>query len=55
MINVHYEYGFWFKQNTSELIKECAFGGTYFRDIQSGVNSKWFRKLWKEFDDLKKY
>ena len=38
MINVHYEYGFWFKQNTSELIKECAFGGTYFRDIQSGVN-----------------
>ena len=36
----------------AEVIKEGAFGGTYFRDIYSGVNSKWFRKLWKEFDDL---
>ena len=39
----------------AEVIKEGAFGGTYFRDIYSGVNSKWFRKVWKEFDDLKKY
>ena len=22
---------------------------TYFRDIYSGVNEKWYRKLWKEF------
>ena len=35
------------------VIKECAFGGTYFRDIYSGVNSKWHRKSWKEFDELK--
>ena len=36
-----------------EVIKECAFGGTYFRDIYSVVNSKWYRKSWKEFDELK--
>ena len=28
------------------------FGGTYFRDIYSGVNGKWYRKSWKEFDEL---
>ena len=27
-----------------EMIKEGAFGGTYFRDIYSGVKSKWYRK-----------
>ena len=26
---------------------------TYFRDIYSGVNEKWYRTLWKEFDQLK--
>ena len=35
------------------VIKEGAFGGTYSRDIYSGVNTKWYRKLWKEFDLLK--
>ena len=34
-----------------EIIKEGAFGGTYFRDIYSSINSKWYRKSWKEFDD----
>ena len=24
-----------------EVIKESAFGGTFFRDIYSGVNEKW--------------
>ena len=33
-----------------EVIKEDAFGGTYFRDIYSGVNRKWYRKSWKEFN-----
>ena len=28
-----------------EIIKECAFGGTYFRDIYGGINGKWYRKL----------
>ena len=34
-------------------MKEGAFGGTYFRDIYSGVNNKWYKKLRKEFDELK--
>ena len=33
-----------------EVIKEGAFGGTYFRDIYSGVTGKWYKKSWKEFD-----
>ena len=36
-----------------EVIKEGAFGGTYFRYIYSGVNGKWYRKSWKVFDELK--
>ena len=38
-----------------EVIKEGALGGTYFRDIYSGVTGKWYRKSWKDFDPLKKY
>ena len=37
-----------------DIIREGAFGGTYFRDIYSGVNGKWYKKSWKEFDQLKK-
>ena len=36
-----------------EVIREGAFGGTYFRDIYSGVTGKWYKKSWKEFDQLK--
>ena len=36
-----------------EIIKEDAFGGTYFRDIYSGINEKWYKNSWKEFDQLK--
>ena len=36
-----------------EVMKEGAFVGTYFKDIYSGVNEKWYRKSWKEFDQLK--
>ena len=28
-------------KTTAEVIKEGGFGGIYFRDICSGVNSKW--------------
>ena len=35
-----------------EVISEGAFGGTYFRDIYSGVNGKWYRNCWKEFKFL---
>ena len=36
-----------------EEIKEGAFGGTCFREIYSGINEKWYKNLWKEFDQLK--
>ena len=35
-----------------KVINEDAFDGTYFRDIYSSVNGKWYRKSWKEFDQL---
>ena len=38
---------------TVQVIKEKAFGGTYFRDIYSGVNYKSCRKSWKVFVELK--
>ena len=36
-----------------EVIKEGAFGGTYFRNIYSGINKKWYKNSWKEFVHLK--
>ena len=30
-----------------EVIREGALRGTYFRDIYSGVNGKWYKKSWK--------
>ena len=36
-----------------KIIQEGAFGGTYFRVIYSGINEKWYRKSWEEFDQLK--
>ena len=36
-----------------EIIKEGAFGGTYFRDIYSSVDNKWYKNSWKECDVLK--
>ena len=30
-----------------EMIKESSFGGTYFRNICSGVNDKWYKNSWK--------
>ena len=35
------------------LIREGAFGGTYFLDIYSGIIGKWYKKSWEEFDQLK--
>ena len=31
-----------------EVIKKGAFGGTYFRDIYSGVNDKWYKNSWTD-------
>ena len=36
-----------------EIIKEGAFLGTYFRDIYSSVNKKWYKNSWKESVQLK--
>ena len=36
-----------------EVIREGSFGDTYFRDIYSNVNKKWYKKSWKEFNQLK--
>ena len=36
-----------------EIIKEGSFGGTNFGDIYSGVNGKWYKNSWKEFNVLK--
>ena len=37
-----------------EIIKEGAFGGTYFRDIYSNISGKWYRNSWKELDFLER-
>ena len=37
----------------AKVIKEGTFGGTYFRGIYSGLTGKWYKKSWKEFDQLK--
>ena len=29
-----------------EITKEGSFGGTYFRDIYSDVNCKWYKNSW---------
>ena len=41
--------GFGANKTPAEIIKEGGFGGTYFRDIYSNVNEKWY----KEFNQLK--
>ena len=35
-----------------EVIREGAFGGSYFRDIYSGITGKWYKNSWKELDQL---
>ena len=37
-----------------EVIKKGAFGVTYFRNIYSGVNDKFYRDSWKELEDIDK-
>ena len=36
-----------------DVIKKGSFGGTYFRDIYSSINDKWYKNSWKEFEELK--
>ena len=43
-----------FRPNISpvDVIKTGAFGGTYFRDIYSGITDKFYKNSWKEIDEL---
>ena len=34
-----------------DVIKKGAFGGTYFRDIYSTLNGKFYKNSWKEFQE----
>ena len=34
------------------IIKEGAFGRTYFRDIYSAINGKWYRKYCSKYYDV---
>ena len=36
-----------------EVIKQGTFEKISFRDFYSGFNETWYRKSWKEFDQLK--
>ena len=45
--------GFGSNKTPAEIIKDGAFGGTYFKCVYSGINDKWYRKSWREFDELK--
>ena len=36
-----------------EVIKRGTFGGSYFRDIYSTFNDKWYKKSWNKLDVLK--
>ena len=44
--------GFRTNKTHVQIIKDGAFGGTYFRDIYSGVNDKRYKNSWKKFDVL---
>ena len=52
MIRVYYKW-ILVQKPPAEVNKAGAFGGTCFREIYFGVNGKWYRKSWKEFDKLK--
>ena len=39
------------KKTLVEVIKKEVFGGTYFRDIFSDINGKWYKNSWKEFEE----
>ena len=36
-----------------EIIKGGSFGSTYFRNIYSCINDKFYKNSWKEFKELK--
>ena len=55
MIEKYCKHEFSPNKTSVEIIKEGAFGGTYFRDIYSGINEKWYKNSRKEYIDAKYY
>ena len=40
-MNINVDFGA--NKTPAEIIKVGAFAGTYFRDIYSGINDKWYK------------
>ena len=53
MIKVYYKWIFCTNISPVEIIKKGAFGGTYFRDIYSSVNDKFYKELERVGKNLK--
>ena len=53
MIEEYCKHDFSPNKTPIKIIKEGAFGGTFFRDIHSNINKKWYKNSWKEFIHLK--
>ena len=53
MIEEYCKYEFYPNKTPIEVIRELAFGGTYFKDIYSSINEKWWKNSWKKFVHLK--
>ena len=43
------------KLNNSVLGNKGAFGGTYFRNINSGVTGKWYKKIMERIWSVERY
>ena len=46
--------GFYLNITPIDVIKKDAFGGTYFRDIYSNANNKWYKNSWKEIKRIQR-
>ena len=54
MIKIHYSYysmDFGRNKTPVEVIREYAFGGTFFRVIYSGINGKLYSNVGKAFEN----
>ena len=55
MISVHYKLllrEFGTNKTPIDIIKKGAFGETYFNEVYSDVNGKWYRNSWVELQKL---
>ena len=52
MIIAHFNMDFGANETPVQIIKDWAFGRTYFRDIYSGGNNKSYKNSLQELDEL---